>query len=273
VAVQWAHLGAGRLLVASERGAWLQPNVLGLPAIEGPMPDSLVASARTTRHLLDGAIAAAERHAPPAQPPPMTRVRWAWNLVGQFYCAHHSISLLAEAVGRFEALNRTDLRNFTAHKLAEEQGHDRYPLADLRALGYDAEQLVGGLPPPPTAAAYVEYAAGCVRGEHPAEFLGYIHAIERNLTRLSSDCLAAIDALVPPGVEASSMLRTHATELDVEHVNDAIAFFAGLPGEDRSRIALGCYRTNQLRSNPQPDSFASDAELEQSLSRFQRAGV
>ena len=247
MAAQWVHLGAGKLLVASDRGAWLQPPVLGLAAIEGPMPQSLGASASETRHLLDGAIAAAEREVPPVVPPAMTIIRWARSLAGQWYCAHHSIPLLAEVADRFARSGRATLAEFVARKHAEEGGHDALPLADLRALGYDAEAFVATAPIPPSSVAFVEYARSCVRGRDPVEFLGYIYAIERHVVRLRPAWFAALDAVLPAGVDAASALRTHAGDLDIEHVAQATEFFADLPAADRSTITLGCYRTTQIR--------------------------
>ncbi len=247
MAVQWVHLGAQTLLVASERGAWLQPTVLGLPAIDGPMPGSLPASVGETRHLLDGAIATAEREAPAGQPPPMTPERWAWNLAGQWYCAHHSIPLLAEVAERFAEAGRTELAEFAARKHEQEKGHDDLPIADLRALGYDAETFLTTTPIPRSSIAFVDYARGCVNGPDPVEFLGYIYAIERHVVRLTPAWFATLDAALPRGIEAASALRTHATGLDLEHVAEAVTFFACLPAGERTSIALGCYRTTQTR--------------------------
>ena len=94
MAVQWVHLGPGKLLVAGSRSAWIQrpePGALGLSAA---MPGGLPSSVTTTRHLLDGAIAVAEREAPAVKQPQMSARRWAWYLAGQWFCAHQSVALL-----------------------------------------------------------------------------------------------------------------------------------------------------------------------------------
>ena len=260
--VQWVHLGAGELLIASDRGAWIQPLGLGTLALGAPMPGSLRGSTESTRHLLDGAIAAAEREAAPPRPAVMTAVRWAWELVNQWYVATRSIALLGEARERYAAIGRADLAEFTARRLDEERGHDQFPLDDLSALGYHAETAVADVPPAAAATALIDYAARCVEGPEPIEFLGYIHAMERHVIRLSDDWFAALEESLPAAADAASGLRAHAGELDVEHVDEAVAFFAGLPADDRAGVALGCYRTTAIRNAPTQAPGPSEADLE-----------
>jgi hypothetical protein len=270
MAVQWAHLGANQVLVASERGAWLQEPELGTLGLVGAMPDSLPANEETTRQLLDGAIAAAEREAPGVPAPPLTARRWAWHLASQWYCAHRSVELLPTAIERFRATGRPDLASFARHKLEEEQGHDQFPLDDLRALGYDAESLVREIPPAPAVTAGLDYADSCIAGEQPVEFLGYVYALERRVLRLSDDWFRALHTVLPPGIEAASGLRKHATELDADHVNEAVRFVTGLPAEDRTRIAIGCYRTTHVYCEQLPDQDPSEGKLQTWLTSFEQ---
>jgi hypothetical protein len=246
MSVQWVHLGEGETLVAAGRGAWMQRSQFGALGLSGPMPDDAPASIATTRNLLDGAIAAAERAAPPVTRPPMTLDRWAADLAGQWYCAHHSVALLPALIQRFADLQRPDLADFAREKLDEECGHDAFPLADLRALGYDADDFVLTAGPTAEAEAMVQYARACARGDHPIEFLGYAYTLERRVHRLSDEWFAAVQGVLPAGVEAMSGVRAHASRFDTGHVEQAIAFFTGLPGPDRARIAASCYRTTQI---------------------------
>jgi hypothetical protein len=273
MAVQWVRLREGEILVASSRGAWIHQPELGAVGLSGPMPDSLPATHETTRHLLDGAIAAAERVAPRPQMPPMSARRWAWDLAGQWYGAHHSVALLPELIERYEAAGRYELAAFARQKLEEEQGHDELPLADLRALGYDAQALVQAVPAPRWVVAGLGYALDCVRGEHPVEFLGYVYALERRVLRFTDDWFIALEAVLPCGVEAASGLRAHATEFDAEHVNDAIAFFTSLSAGDRTRIAIGAYRTTQISCAGFAGQHPSEAELGRWLLPAQHAQV
>jgi hypothetical protein len=270
MSVQWVHLPGGGTLVASTRGAWIQQPTLASLGLLGPMTDSLPATPETTGHLLDGAIAAAEREAPDLGAPTMTATRWAWHLVAQWYCAHHSVALLPEVTQRYEAAGRRDLAEFAVRKLEEEQGHDRFPVTDLRALGYDAEAAVRHVPTVPSVKAGVDYARACARGEHPAEFLGYVYALERRVIRITDDWLIALDAVLPPGVDAASGIRLHVGEFDVDHVAEAVIFVAGLPADDRTLIAQSCHRTTEILCDTYPGQHPSDAELERLLSPFRR---
>ncbi|HEY6398865.1 MAG TPA: hypothetical protein VIX82_15565, partial [Solirubrobacteraceae bacterium] len=186
---------------------------------------------------------------------------------------HHSVALLPELTRRCERAGRRDLADFARRKLEEERGHDQFPLADLRALGYDAETLVQQIPPVPAVKSGVEYARACALGEHPVEFVGYIYALERRVIRIPDDWLTALDAMLPAGVDATSGIRLHASEFDVDHVRDAVMFVAGLRAEDRTRIAKSCYRITEISCGTYPGQRPSEAELECRLSPFQRAQV
>jgi hypothetical protein len=269
--VQWVHLAPDRVLVASNRGAWLQRPELGARGIVGPMPESIAATVATTRQLLDGAITLAERDrpAPAGDEQQLTARRWAWDLVGQWHCAHHSVALLPEVIARYEGDGRSDLASFARAKLDEEQGHDQFPLDDLRALGYEAEAVVREVAPAPVTTAALEYARGCVFGSEPVEFLGYVYALERCVLSVPRELFAALEAVLPAGVEAASGLRLHVDEFDSGHVEDALSFISGLPAVDRTAIAVGCHRTTQILCEPfdQP----SDAELESWFAPYERA--
>lgn len=269
--VQWAQLGAGQTLVASSRGAWLQRPEPAVFSLRGDMPDSIAATPETTRHLLDGAIAVAERTAAPHhRPSAMTQLRWTWQLIGQWYTAHHSVALLPGLIERFSDDGRADLVDFTRRKLDEEAGHDAFAIDSLEAIGYDGEALVAHLSPPPDAAALVEYARACGRGATPVEFLGYAYALERRVIRVSPEEIAAIDALFDSGVDATAGLRAHAGELDLGHVEEFIAFATGLPAADRARMALGCHRTTEIACLTLPDGDPAETDLDQRLQPFRR---
>lgn len=273
MAVQWLHLGPEETLIASSEAAWIQHAVLGRAPFAGEMSDSVPATERSTRHLLDGAIAAAERATPCVQGPPMTARRWAWSLVNQWYGAHHGLPLFLEVADRFTAIDRPDLAEFAVQKYEEEWGHDQLPLNDLRTLSYDAEGAVSEVEPDPGTVELVEHARRCVRGDHPVEFLGHIYALERQMIRLDSDFFAALDsALGRDGVPAS-FLRSHADDLDIGHVEEAVSFITRLSASDRTAIARGCYRTTQIRHASLPGRYPSERDLDSRLSRFQLASA
>ena len=195
------------------------------------MPDRAPTTPESTRHLLDGAIAAAERAAPKAAAPVMTPRRWAWQLVAQWYTAHHSVALLPGLIERFETDGRPDLATFLRGKLREETGHDEFAIDGLKAIGYDAAVLVRAVDVSPDAAALVEYARTCASSDAPVEFLGYAYALERRVIRITPEMIAAIDALFDPDVDATSGLRAHAGVLDVDACRGVRRVRRATPGD------------------------------------------
>lgn len=269
VTAQWVQLGGGETLVASHQGAWVQAPQPAAFALWGSMPRSLLATLETTRHLLDGAIAAAARAAAPSQSPPLTAGTWALHLVDQWYTAHHSVALLPVAIERFESMRRPELARFARRKLEEEAGHDRLPLNDLGALGYDAEAAVKEVPPGRIADALVKYAQGCVYGPCPVSFFGYVYALERRVIGITEQMLSDLAGVLPSGVDAASGVRAHAVEFDLEHVEELVHFIAGLPADDRTEIALACRDTTaKCCAAVAPADELGDLERERLLWRF-----
>lgn len=268
MSVQWVHLPDGNTLVAGSDGAWIQRPVIAALGLRFPMTDCIRTTSQTTRHLLDGAIAAAERNAPAPQPTPMTATRWTWQLMGQWYCAHHSVALLPTVASRYDSAGRRDLARFARRKLEEELGHDQFPLDDLRGLGHDAQALVRAVAPPPAARACVEYARACARGDHPVDLLGYVYALERRVIRVPDQWLTDLETVLPSGVDAVSAIRLHAMDLDLEHVDEAIRFIAALPAGDRTRVAQACYRTTEICCAAFPDDNPTEAELERRFRQY-----
>ena len=270
MAAQWVHLAQGKLLVAGSRSAWIQRPEPGALGLSTAMPEASPSSVVTTRHLLDGAIAVAEREAPRVKQPPMSARRWAWYLASQWYCAHHSVALLPELIQRYDALGRPDLASFARLKLEQEEGHDQFALDDLHALGYDAEPLVRSVPPVPSVAALVDYGRACVRGDDPVTFLGYIYTLERRVLRLTDEWFQRLAKVLPPGAPVATGLRVHATEFDPEHVEEAIEFIAALPAADRTSITRACHRMTEISCAPLQNEFPPENKLESWLGRYTR---
>ena len=261
------QLGGGETLIASRKGAWIQHPQAAALELRGSMPSALPGTLDTTRQLLEGAIAAAERRATTAKLWPLTVRRWALDLVDQWYTAHHSVGLLPIAIERYESMDRPELANFARGKLEEEGGHDRFPLNDLAALGYDAKAAADELAPGWTARSLVDYARKCVHGPRPIGFFGYIFALERRIVRITAEALQEIDQALPRGAEAASGVRAHVMEFDHKHVEELVRFVDGLPGDDRSEIALACHETAAIFAAA-PARTGNDREREQQLSRL-----
>lgn len=269
VTAQWVELEDGQVLVASHDGAWIQPPQPATLSLWGSMPASLPATSQTTRHLVDGAIAAAQRAAStPGEEPLFSERTWALHLVDQWYTAHHSVALLPIAIERYDSMGRRELAGFARFKLEEETGHDLMPLDDLRALGYDSGAVTEQVPPGHMARALVEYARECVLGPLPVRFLGYIYALERRVIGITRSMLRELAQVLPEGVDAMSGLRAHALEFDHQHVEELVEFVTALSAADRTEVALACHHTAAICCAPSP-SDCSDTERQERLSRLQ----
>ena len=268
---QWVQLRDGETLVASRRGAWIQSPQAAALELWGSMPGSQRGTLDTTRHLLEGAMTAGERGAEAVGAWPPSERKWALDLVDQWYTAHHSVALLPVSIGRYQSMQRPELARFARRKLEEEAGHDRMPLNDLGALGYDAEAAVKEVPPGATARALVRYARDCVEGPKPVRFFGYIFVLERRVIRITDDALRTLESALPGGADATSGVRAHAVELDHQHVEELVAFVSGLPADDRTAVALACFETAALISKAVP--AGSDHEREHRLARVHKPTI
>ena len=268
---QWVQLRDGETLVASRRGAWIQSPQAAALELWGSMPASQKGTPETTRHLLEGAMTAGEGDAAAVGPWPPSASRWALDLVDQWYTAHHSVALLPVAIERYESIQRFELARFARRKLEEEAGHDRMPLNDLGALGYDAQAAVKEVPPGPTARALVRYAQGRLEGPEPVGLFGYIFVLERRVIRITDDALRTLESALPSGAAATSGVRAHAVEFDHQHVEELVAFVSGLPADDRTAVALACFDTAALISKAVP--AGSDHEREHRLAHVRKSTI
>jgi pyrroloquinoline quinone (PQQ) biosynthesis protein C len=217
----------------------------------------------STARLLDGALVAGEQVAMSAGRPSaeMTRLRHAWNLVASYHTTHATPRIMSRARERFEGLGRSDLAAFAYGKVVEETGHDELALADLRALGYDAEALVDAVVPA-DAAALVAAEERVVEGAQPLASIGYAYAIERSSTRIGASYVRALDEILGPGVYATRCLRVHsALGADVGHVESAVRFIAGLPAAERTQIAAAVYEAALLFYGPHERQHPTEREL------------
>lgn len=267
--VEWAQITPDTVVVGDSRHAWLHR--LALPADEDPFatPMQHAGSPDSTRHLLEGALAAGQRLASRTAPAmPLTPLGWAWRLAGYYHTTHSTPTLMAEAAERFAAAGRQALAEYAQLKVQDEAGHDALALRDLAALGYDGPALVEAVRPA-TAAALVAYFTETVRAADPVGCVGYAYGLERMAISISRRYIDQVDAAMPPGVFATRCLRVHSSiGADVSHVQDALDVTARLPAADRTRIAQACYQTVVIRySTPADDTLAEDV-LERRFAPF-----
>ncbi len=268
--VEWARITDSRVVVATHDRAWLheldpfQPDDPFAQPMVGP------GSPESTRRLLDAATAAGQRAASGHdRKPPLTPLRYAWQLVGHYHTMRPTTPLMNEAAERFRALGRTDLAEFAARTARQEKGHDLMALRDLEELGYDARAMVSELCPS-AAARLVDYFTRCIRTPEPVEAFGFMYGGERTSIAIGLDYVERVEAMLPPGVNATRALRVHsAAGADVDPVETSLQTIAQLPAGDRTRIVCAAYERTFVTFTPPDDGYPTEAELERAMSRFQ----
>jgi len=267
--VEWARITASTVVVADRDQAWLYE--LDPFDAAGPFAQPMTGpgSVETTRRLLDAAVGAAQRMVIGDEPkPPLTPVRYAWQLVGHYHTMGPTTPLMDEAAERFLAVGRTDLAEFARQTAHQEKGHDRLAVLDLEDLGYDTKALLPALCPP-TAAALVEFFTRCIRVPEPVEAFGFMYAGERTCVCIGRDYVERVQAMLPRGINATRALRVHsALGVEVEHVGDSLEIIARLPARDRTRIARAAYERTLVTFKPPEGGYPREAELEQWMSKF-----
>lgn len=257
--IDWARLDPHTVVIATPLRAW---RAGGAPEVARPRQAGLA----TTRRLLDGAIALAQRLAPAADPPPpLSPLRWVWRLAGYYHLTHATPRLMAEAAERFAARGEPELAAWAAEKAREEQGHDALALRDIAALGHRATAVVAALVPGP-AAALVERFTGWVRQDDPLACVGYAHTLERLALTVQRREIDAVQALLPPGVDATRCMRVHSgLGSDAGHVDDNVALIAGLAPERRAVVIAAVHETALLCTRPPPDGHITDEAIARAI--------
>lgn len=192
---------------------------------------------------------------------PLSLPQHVWSLCAAYVSTHSSPDILRRGAERLRQRGRTDMADYLDQKAREETGHDRLALRDLAALGLPAEALVAAISPA-KGHELVAYARACVEGDEPLAMLGYTYALERPTLAIGQAQVDAVQALCPPGIDATRCMRVHsAIGSDAEHVRELVERIAGLPFVDRRPIARATYETTRrmwrLAAGEQP----SDADI------------
>lgn len=220
-----------------------------------------------TRKLLDHAIVSAW-HAVKSdrRPPALTPTRWVWRLAGFYHLCHSTPRLMESARSRFAEANRQTLAQWAAQKAREEAGHDLLALRDIQSMGYRAEAVVEAFYPP-AAKALMEYFAQSAQDSDPIDCVGYSYTAERLGICLGEGYIYKVEALLPPGINATRCLRAHSaiSTTEVQHVKETLAIIAGLTPQERDRVARACYQAALLRFSPPKEAYISDEEIENVL--------
>lgn len=260
--MEWATVSSGKTVVATDDRAWLHDSAGGFAGVSSPFarPMSGHGSPATTRRLLDGALSAARVAVPSSGArPKLTFHRWVFRLAGFYHTTHATPRLMAEAARRFAMAGRMELSHYAERKVIDEGGHDRLALLDLRDLGLPAERVVARLVPP-AASALVAYFERAVQQADPIGSLGYAYALERMAATTSPDYTRAVNAVLPPGVNATRCLRVHSGDgTDADHVEDLVDVVARSSAEERSRVAVAVYETGQILMRQDAEPISDEA--------------
>lgn len=156
--------------------------------------------------------------------------------------------LLARAGARLAAQGRAPgLAALLTQKAGEEDGHERWALDDLAALGRDADAIRAARPGA-AAEAYIAWNRYCVEEGAPEAFLGTAFILEALSARYAGEAaerLAARSGI--PGIEgAVRFLRGHA-DADGEHTAELAALLRAVgDAEARAAISLSARVTRAL---------------------------
>lgn len=263
-ALEWAQVSPSLVIVATADRAFRHTLLPGLGHDVFASPMAGPGTPATTRRLLDGVIGAAQAavaRGPQAAPPPLTVLRWIWRLAGYHCTTHVTPGLMAEASARFAQRGRRQLAAWAAEKAREEAGHDLLALRDLEALGYDAARVVEVLVPP-ASQALVDYFRRSVHADDPIGCVGYSYVLERLAVARDASRVAAVQAALPAGVDATRCLRVHSgIGGDVAHVQETVAMVSALPAEERTQVARTCHEAALLFHQPPASKPPTDAEI------------
>ncbi|MBD2297474.1 hypothetical protein [Nostoc sp. FACHB-190] len=220
-----------------------------------------------TQKFLDRAIVSAW-HAVKSErrPPALTPTRWVWRLAGFYHLCHSTPRLMEKARSRFAATNRQSLSQWAEQKGREEAGHDILALRDIRSMGYQAEAVVGAFYPP-AAKALMDYFAQSAEDSDPIDCVGYSYTAERLGTCIGEAYIQKVEALLPPGINATRCLRVHSaiSTTEVQHVKETVAMITGLTHQERDRVVQACYQAALLRFSPPSEAYITDEEIENVL--------
>jgi hypothetical protein len=264
--IEWARIAPNKVVVANANRAWLHQ--LDPKKSDDSFAQPMVGkgSVDTTRKLLDGAMAAAKvAISSNSKPPELTPSRWVWRLASAYHTSVTTSPLMEEASQRFAKAGHWSLAQWAAKKAREERGHDQLALLDIQSMGYKAEEVVKVLAPRSAKVCVVHYIR-CVRGSDPIDCVGNSYARERPSLRLGEEYIRMVEALLPPGINATRFLRVHSSVgSDAEHVEETVEIVAELSAEERSHVARACYKTALLSFSPPREGYISEETLQDLL--------
>ncbi|MFP2926315.1 iron-containing redox enzyme family protein [Pyxidicoccus sp. 3LG] len=172
--------------------------------------------------------------------------RYAGYLVQTYHYVRWTAPLLGLAGRRMRRLGRHPmLAELLVQKSREESGHERWLLADLRALGWSQER-VEATPACSAVRAYVSWNRFTAEAGMPTAFLGTAYMLEHlsvERAGLAAQRLVERDAI--PGIRrAVTFLRGHAGA-DEGHVAELASVLSRLEDAEEQEALLLSARTTR----------------------------
>lgn len=176
----------------------------------------------------------------------ITADEYASFLAQTYLYVRYTRPLLRLAARRLsERADRPELAALFQQKADEEDGHEQWALADLVAIGRDADEARRASPTP-AVAAYIAWNSFTVECGSPVAFLGTAYVLEAlSAARAAETAKNLVAESGIPGIErAVVFLRGHADAdtSHVEHLGQWLVALAGSPS-DRSDVLLSAMIT------------------------------
>jgi hypothetical protein len=248
--IEWVIVADQLAIVSSESGWFRFVDVHDCGHV-GPFarPMSGGGTPGSTAGLLNGAVALGFSRDGQMKTSVASLPRYIFDLVGSYHNAHRSPGHFQQAAKRFREVDRPDIASYLERHAREETGHDRLVLKDLRNLGLPAERLVASLFPEGMK-RLCEFFDRLAASAHPVGCIGYSYAFEYTAGLKQKSDVEVLEALCPEGVDASRFARTHSgIGSEANHVEDLIAFIAGLPASDRIEVVKTTYETTVMMAD------------------------
>jgi pyrroloquinoline quinone (PQQ) biosynthesis protein C len=180
-------------------------------------------------------------------------------LIQTYHYVRWTTPLLRQAGRRMKRLGRHPaLAELLLQKAAEERGHERWLLADLKHLGWSREE-VEQTAPCPAVLAYVAWNRFTAEAGSPTAFLGTAYVLEYlSVYRASGAVERLIQRDAIPNIrKAVTFLRGHAGA-DISHVAELNTVLLGLEDpREQSAIVLSARATRALYLGLFPDEDCS----------------
>ena len=137
-------------------------------------------------------------------------------LTEAYHHVKHTVPLM-ETAKALMGENRVVFSEALDEYIAEETGHERWILNDIRNCGGDAEGVRTGAPRPATQ-AMVDYAYAFIRNDNPMGFFGMVFVLEGTSVQLATQGAEAGAHRLGLPPQCFSYLTSHGS-LDLEHMN------------------------------------------------------